>query len=1156
MKNNRIYNLTFLRRKSLKYLVFLFLLGALPSYTMAIATSVPISVQQYSIKLSVNNQPLSQVLKAISKQSGITIAYSSDEIALSSRFSGNIETNNIEQALRIVLGNEYSFRKVNDHILISSRQQKKSSVTKKMQVTGLITDSDGNPIPGATVMISEQTTGVISDLEGRYTIMANKGDILEFRYIGFVTETRTINDNTTINVRMMESAVSVDEVVIVGYGQQKKSSVVSSINTIGPAELNIKSDNLKDGIAGKLPGIIAVQRSGEPGNDSGAFYIRGQSSYAGGTDPLVLIDGIPRNMSDIDVDEIETFSVLKDAAATAVYGAEGANGVVLITTKRGKVQKNQIDVNVQYGIVTPTRMIELMDSYNYLKLWNEVNWNDAGNPTQWTAPISDEVLGYYRDGTDPDLYPSVDWTNLLKNRTHSQRYMISFRGGSERTRYFASGTYYQEDGIYDTNPSEHYNANVGLQRFNLRSNVDMDITKTTQLSIDMSGQYVLQNYPGFSSGDIFKYISSYPVHVTPMYFSDGTWADASDTTTGVEHNPYNMLNNSGYTKQWGAHLQTKAMLNQKLDFITKGLSARGIVSFDADFAAGYKRTKVPATYHATGRDENGNLIKQQIRTGSELSDPVRSAMSGTKRIYIEAALNYARVFGDIHDVTAMLLYNQKETQYQNGEALGILPYRKQNFVARASYAYDRRYVLEASMGMTGSENFASGHRWGIFPAFGFAWNIGEEKFLKESTDIFNKLRLRASFGITGNDAIGNNTRFPYRESMNLNANNGYPLGFSGGAGQSGGTNNKGNGISEGTIAMPYLSWEKERKIDVGIDLGMFNGAIDMTLDYFNNRRTDILLQRRTMLNVTGIRNAPWQNIGIVNNQGIEGSLNLKQKIGEVNLSALGNFTYAKNKIIEYDEVPTAFEYQSITGRSLGKPYVYIAEGLYTPDDFDIIVDPTTGANSYTLKSHLPKPAANVMPGDIKYKDLNKDGSINGDDRTRDNDLYSQTPEIVYGFGLNAEWKGWFVGVFFQGVAHTSTNLMASYGNIMPFLIGFDKGSARTMLNDRWRPEDPYNQNVLFPRMHSSAFVHNTEYASTWWYRDGGFLRLKNVEIGYEFNKKKLSKYKLNNLRVYLQGTNLAVWDHVKYWDPELGNASSGAVYPLERTFSLGLEVTF
>ena len=1113
------------------------------------------------VTISLNEVTLDKALSEIEKQTGYRFFYSHDIIDPSVKVTVKAEKEPVASVLDRLLaphGIGYVIKK--DRIALTRTSEKpagkvpasnaaRPASKNVVTVQGTVTDDSGEPLVGVSVVGNNGVGGVITDAVGNYSIDVPVGTQLTFSYVGCTPVAKKIADGNSLNVALVESGATLGEVVVVGYGQQKKSSVVSSISTVKASELTVKTSNLMTGIAGKLSGVIAVQRSGEPGNDGAAFYIRGQSSYAGGTNPLVLVDGIPRSMRDLDVDEIETFTVLKDAAATAVYGAEGANGVVLITTKRGKVQKVQVDVSAQFNIVQPTRMQRFLSSYDYLSLYDEARWNDLGNPTRFTPETSETVLDYYRTGIDPDLYPNTDWTDLLKNQTYSQRYTVSVRGGSERVRYFASGMYYDEDGIFKSNTVDDYNSNIGLQRFNLRSNIDMDLTSTTLLSLDMSGQYMRRNNPGVGTDEIFSAINRFPVHVIPMIYSDGTFSDIQTGGFGLDNQPYNMLNNSGYIKTWGAYLQTKLTIDQKLDFITQGLSVKGIVSFDADFASSMQRSKTPETYSALRR-EGDELIYQQVKHGTALTNPWNSGTSGQKKIYLEASLNYNRKFSSVHDVTGLVLYMQKENQYLNVSDLQLLPYRKQSVVARASYAYDTRYMIEASVGMTGSENFARNHRWGVFPAVGVAWYVSHEKFMESLNPTLSTFKLRASYGITGNDDIGSN-RFPYRGSVNTDAP-GYNLGLSPGAG-GGETNWVGTGIVEGAIAMPTLTWEKEKKLNAGIDLGLFNGRIQLSADYFYNRREDILLQRRTILDTSGMRNPPYQNYGIMDNRGFDANITLRQNFGDFTLSALGNMTFARNKVVEYDEVPPRYDYQRVTGYQLGKPWLYIADGLYTPDDFIVTTNPDNGAKLYTLKDGYPTPAANVQPGDIKYRDLNNDGVINTYDRTVEHGYYGETPEIVYGFGLNAEWKGFFVGVFFQGAAHASQTLN-NYGSIMPFSVSKNASSARSLLADRWSANDPYNQNVLYPRVHSGEFSYNN-YDSTWWRRNSDFLRFKNLEVGYEFPKKLLRKINLTNLRIYFQGDNLAVWDNIKYWDPELNQWSTGSTYPLNRTYTIGLNVT-
>lgn len=1023
----------------------------------------------------------------------------------------------------------------------------------RIQITGQLTDRyTSEPIIGATIMIKGTVEGTVTDIDGNYQIQASVGQTLEYRYIGYNTIERTVEANvTTINVEMDETDIDLDEVVVIGYGQQRRESVVSSISSVGSKELRFPNRNLTTNIAGQVAGVIAVQRSGEPGNDDASFWIRGVSSFAGGTNPLVLVDGIPRSMSDIDVEEIEQFNVLKDAAATAVYGAEGANGVILITTKRGAVQKTQINVNAQYGMVTPQRMPELINSYDYLSMYNEGLWNTAGNPGRFedfSGIYSREVLEMYRTGADPDLYPTVNWMDLLREQTDNKRFTINMRGGNERAKFFVSGAYYTESGIFTSNPIENYDANIGLQRYNIRSNIDLNVTETTQLSLDLSGQYSERNNPGNSSDAIFSALTLFPVHHIPMYYSDGTASDHK-LAAWDRYNPYNLLNHSGYQKRWNSQMQTRLALEQRLDFITRGLYARGILSFDAEFASGISRSKSARTVNAIGREDDGTLVTNVISEGSALSDPSSVSNSGSKNIYLEASLNYNRLF-DKHNVTGLLLFNQKERQTQIASGISLLPYRKQNIVGRASYEFDSKYMLEASFGATGSENFMKGNRWGIFPSIGGAWYVTHEDFMEKHHDFLSKLKLRVSYGIAGNDVVGGN-RFTYREQLASGSSYSYGINLGDGGGASNGT---GSSWVEYLFAAPNLTWETESKFNTGIDLGLLRGRIDLAVDYFHNIREDILMQRVTIPTASGFRQNPYQNFGRTENRGIESALMLNHSVGRWNFTARGNFTYSQNKVLERDEIPQLYDYMNATGQPINQPRLYIADGLYTPDDFDIL-DRANGGYEYHLKEHLAKPSANVSPGDIKYRDLNGDGIIDSMDRTYVNGMYPSVPQIVYGFGLNVDYRNFSAGIFFQGVGRTSANLLTKTSNFIPFHNGVDNNSARTESLDRWTAQDPYNQDVLHPRVHENRFDHNLE-GSTWWYRDASFLRLKNVEFSYLLDKKVAERVLAERVRIFVQGMNLAVWDNIKYWDPELGGANSGARYPLSATWTFGLEMTF
>lgn len=1089
---------------------------------------------------SVSNSTVKEVLNKIEDESEFVFVYYEDTFDPSHKVTVDANGREINEVLDEVFAGQGVSYEINDRqVVLKKETASASSVSQEGSIRGLITDGDGNPIIGATVQVKGRTDGVITDIDGRYIIKAPVGSTLVFSYIGYNTEEVKVKDNSPINVRMIESSVSLEDVVVIGYGQQKKSGVVSSVNSVTSKEIKAPVRNLTNNLAGQIAGVIAIQRNGEPGNDNAEFWIRGTSSFAGGTSPLVLVDGAPRAMQDIEPDEIESFTVLKDAAATAVYGAEGANGVVLITSKRGKAEKAKVSFRGEVSMATPTRLPEMLGSVDHMTLYNEARRND-GLPEVYPQDLIDK----YASGVDPELYPNTNWFDMLKDHTYNQRYTLNVRGGTERARYFVSGAYFNEQGIFKNNKLEEYDSNIGLSRYNLRSNIDIDITKSTLLSIDLSGQYSQLTQPGTSTNDIFTKLSYSAPHLTPMYYKDGTVATPLEPTSNIT-NPYNLLTHTGYQKKWTTSIQSTIKLEQKLDFITKGLKWMGRISFDNYSVYSMKRTKTTSAFHASERDENGNLIYEQVIKGNDsLSDPQESN-SGDKKIYIETQLSYNRLFADKHNVSGMLLYMQKEQQMHN-EALA---YRKQGFVGRASYSFDERYFIEGSFGYTGSETFAKDHRFGFFPAVGVAYLLSNEHFISDDfRNVVNKIKLRASIGRTGNDNTGG-SRFLYRETLKTDAG-GYNIGI----GANGGLNGVGNGIVEARFAAPQLGWEVENKRNIGLDLGFFNNKIDFQFDYFDNKRTNILLQRRTLPSLTGFRESPWENYGIVTNKGFDASLIMNEKIGDVRLTFRGNMTFARNKIIEYDEVPQKYEWMNVTGTSLNGWNLYIAEGLYTFDDFDITVNPD-GTKKYTLKPGLPVSThGSTEPGDIKLKDLNNDGIIDSFDQVKDA-AHPKVPEIVYGFGLNVDYKGLYASVFFQGTGNVSTVLGQANGpGFHPFAWGDRTSGTRIQALDRWTEENP-SQDVLYPRLHSSSNFNNRA-ASTWWLRDASFLRLKNIEVGYNFPKKIANKMFMQAARVYLMGYNVAVWDKIKMWDPEMGNKNDGMAYPLPRTFTLGVEVTF
>lgn len=1099
--------------------------------------------QETLLSISVNNKTVKDVFRQIENNSEFIIFCMDDVVDLDRKVSLNLKDQDIETILNSIFRDTDNTFKIKDRQVIitkkaSSLQPVAVSQQNKIKVTGVITDTNGESIIGASVVEKGTTNGITTDIDGRYEVyVSDKNAVLSFSYLGYVTQDIKVDGRRNINVQLFEDSKALEEVVVIGYGQQKKSSVVSSINTITSAELKVPSRNLTNNLAGQVAGLIAVQRSGEPGYDNSEFWIRGVSTFSGSQNPLVLVDGVPRAMADIEPDEIETFSLLKDAAATAVYGAEGANGVILITSKRGRESKPKFTFRAEGTMLTPTRVPEFLGAKDFMEAYNEALMNEGNEPMYSADLIEKHALRI-----DPDLYPDVNWMDLLKDNTFNQRYTLNVRGGSARARYFVSGAYYSEKGLFETNGLEKYDANIGLERFNLRSNIDLDVSKTTVINVDISGQYLLTNYPGQATSTIFSAMTRTAPNQIPMVYSDGSLA-GHVYHSGNRNNPYNLINHSGYIKEWRTNIQSKVSINQKLDIITKGLSFKGAVSFDSNVTNIVSRTKSPTLFHADERNDDGTLKLYEVIAGSDNLAESRSYKSD-KQIYIEASLNYQRMFGS-HNVNGMLLYMQKE-QSKHDQSL---PYRKQGFVGRASYSYADRYFIEGSFGYTGSENFADGYRFGIFPAVGVGWLLSEEAFYSAGLkNIVNKLKFRASYGRTGNDQTGTD-RFIYRGTLNTGGG-GYNLGILEGSTNGG----VGNSIWEARFASPALSWEIENKQNYGIDLGLFDNRIDLQADFFSNKRHNILLKRQTVLGVAGFQQSPWQNFGIVTNKGVDASLTLNHQVGDWKLSGRGNFTFARNKIIERDEVPQLYPWMNDTGTRINSYDLYIAEGLYKEEDFII-----TGEGldrKYALKEGVVKSglSGDIKPGDIKYKDMNDDGIIDTYDRVQDVGQPS-VPEIVYGFGFNAEYKGIYAGIFFQGVGNTSTVLGSNAGQlIFPFTWGVEESSLRKEVLDRWSESNP-SDNVMFPRLRSNTHAHNIA-GSTWWQRNASFLRLKNIEIGYNFNEKTLRRTPFNALRIYLMGNNLVVWDHIKMWDPEISNKNEGVNYPLSRTFTLGLEVSF
>lgn len=995
-------------------------------------------------------------------------------------------------------------------------------------VTGRVMDVNGELLMGVNVSENgSQGNGVITDVNGTYTITLKQNNAsLKFSLISFKDKTVKVGSQRIIDVSLEEAVSALNEVVVVGYGTQKKASVVGSIANVNP-ELLAKSStrSVSNSLAGMIPGVIAVQRSGDPWFNNSDFWIRGISSFAGNTQPLVLVDGIERSLNDIDPQEIASFSVLKDAAASAVYGVRGANGVIMIETKRGKIGKPQVDVNIEHAMTQPIRIPEYIGSVKYLELLNEMYVSSGRAPYKSEA----EMLNY-RNHTDPELYPDVNWWKIIaKDYADNTKANLSVTGGSDILRYAMVVGWFTENGIIKRDKRQEWDSGLKVDRYTVRSNVDINLTSSTILRTNIGGFLQNRNSPpgliNETDEGLFYQAMRVPPFVHPAIYADGRIPRVV-----FKENPWAFATQRGYEKRTVYKLESLVALEQDLKMITDGLRVKLTFSFDKTGANWVTRSKDPDYYNpATARDADGNLITSIQHNGQQFLGYSTGADWGTQSIYLEANAAYSHLFAGKHDVNAMLLYNQRH--FDNGDKL---PYRSQGIAGRFSYTYDSRYVAEFNFGYNGSENFAKGHRFGFFPAVALGWIVSQEKFMRPLAPVLSNLKLKASWGKAGNSNI-NGRRFAYISTIE---NSGYYFW---------GTDNNiyHTGIAEGEIGVPDLTWETVTKRNLGLEIGLWNNAVNLTVDLFGERRSNIFMERSNVPAEAGFIRNLWANYGIVDNGGVDLSLNVNKQFGkDWLLTVMGNFTYAKNKVIEIDEPANVIgTYRSATGKPVGQLFGLIAEGLFTADDFD---------EQGNLKPELPRQnysdIRNLKPGDIKYRDLNNDHQITDLDRTAIGGTVD--PQIVYGFGANARYKAFDLGVFFQGSGRMY-RLLGGETWLPASAAG--AGNIFSNIDDRWTPENP-SQNVFWPRM-SDQTVDNNVQPSTWWLRDMSFLRLKTIELGYNIPRNLIGKIGMRACRVFLRGTNLLTFSSFKLWDPELGT-TDGLKYPQMKSLSVGLSINF
>ena len=1011
-------------------------------------------------------------------------------------------------------------------------------------VTGVVTDTNKEPMIGVNVSISNiPGLGAITDLNGKYSIKMPPYHKLVFTYIGFEKVEVLVKEQRTVNVTMKEaSAREIDEVVITGTGAQKKLTVTGAITNVDVDVLKANpSGSMANALAGNVPGILAMQTSGKPGSVS-EFWIRGISTFGASNSALVLVDGFERSLDEINVEDVESFSVLKDASATAIYGSKGANGVVLITTKHGKAGKINISAKAETFYNMLTQVPDFVYGYTYASMANEAKITRNLEPL-----YKADELEIFRLGLDPDLYPNVNWIDeLLRKGSWSTRATLSMNGGGNTARYYVSGSYLDQQGMYKVDKAlKDYNTNANFRRWNYRMNVDIDITKSTLLKVGVSGSLQKANDSGVGSDAIWTALMGYNAIMVPKLYSNG-YVPAYGNDNGDRFNPWVQATMTGYRENWKNNIQTNVTLEQKLDFITKGLRFVGRFGYDTENNNWINRRKWPEQWKAKRfRATDGTLDYDRVAEERKMFQ--ESGSDGLRNEFFEAELHYSRGFKH-HHLGGTLKYNQSskiKTVGLGDDLKQGIARRNQGLAGRFTYNWNYRYFIDFNFGYTGSENFAAGHRFGFFPAISGAWNIAEESLIKKHLKWMNMFKIRYSYGKVGNDNLGN-TRFPYLYDIEtMTKKDGDKTVDTGGYNFGDYTFDRYyGGMRYSSLSSPNVTWEIATKHDLGIDFSFFNDKLSGSVDYFNEKREGIYMLREYLPGIVGLESNPSANVGKVTSEGFDGHFTFRQKLGAVGLTIRSNITYSKNEIVDRDEENNYYWYKMQKGHRVNQARGLISLGLFKDYD-DIRNSPVQDFDGYK-----------VMPGDIKYKDVNGDGKIDGNDQVA---IGATTkPNLIYGFGIAANWKGLDVNLHFQGAGKSTYFIDGSTVHMFKLGDGWGNVLSEMANSNRWISADisgdpaTENPNAEYPRLSYGPNSNNYQ-QSTYWLRNGSYLRLKTVEVGYTLPTQLVNKVHFNTVRIFFVGTNLLTWSAFKLWDPEMGS-TDGKRYPLSKNLSLGISV--
>lgn len=1086
-----------------------------------------------SVKFSGGN--LATAIASLQRSSRVSFAY--DKQVLSQYQVGpfTVERENLEKVLQRLLQHKpLDYEEVNRVVVISKKEEplnkQVAQVRREITVSGIVTDEKNLPLVGVTVGIGGTPTMTTTNGDGQYKILATRAeDMLVFSYIGYVTAHEMVGNRTTINVQMKPgTSQDLEEVAIVGFGtRQKKISLVGAQSTVNPQELRQPVANVSTMLAGRVSGVVGVQRSGEPGKSSADIWIRGiATSFGNSSSPLILVDGVERNINTIDPEDIESFTVLKDASGTAVYGVRGANGVIFIKTKSGKIGKPQILFDYSEGVNTFTRKPEMLEGVDYMNLVNEAL------TTRNQAPMfTQEYIDKTASGLDPYVYPNVDWIDAVFNKFgHTRKANLNMSGGVDNAQYYVSLGYFGESSFLKTDDQAQYNSALHYDRYNVTAKLNVNATRSTKVEVGVMGYFSTRNAPYESPSTIFGSAMAATPVMYPTMYPGGIVPGI--TSNGASINPYAQLTRNGYRTENENQLYSNLRLTQNMDGITPGLSATVMVAFDAFNSLSIRRAKRDDTYTVDKNspyNPDGSINLQRTWTSTQPYLGFSKDNGGNRQTYVEGALNYQRDLGR-HRVSGMLLgYASSKTNAFAGDITSSIPSRLMGVAGRATYSFDDRYFLEFNGGYNGSELFAPDNRFGFFPAIGAGWLISNEKFFEGLLNTVSFMKLRYSYGKSGLGLITSGSRrFAYITEVSDGAR-GYDFG------KNSTTNTGGVVVTE--YAVPDMAWSTSLKQDLGFEVKFMNNRLSFIVDLFNEERTGIFMMRRSAVIFNGLQNQLWGNLGAVKNRGVDGTVEYNTNIGEVSLNLRGNFTYNKDEVIENDVPPQRYPWLEQRGDNALARYGYIAEGLFI-DQKEID------------ESAVPGDKSKVQPGDIKYKDLNGDGVIDANDVAKIG--RGDVPTTVYGFGFNLGYKRFQVGVLFQGISNADRMLRGRA--IMPFNAS-DASNAYAIAADRWTVDNP-RQDAFYPRLaYGEDRNFNNTRASSWWVKDVSFIRLKTALISYALPNAFLSRFGIKNSTVYMQGINLLTWSKFELWDPEL-NTDNGISYPNVRTISLGVNLKF